>query len=135
MRSIQQQDHEKRVAWMVNEERRLAGLPRLEVAPLLGVAARAHSADMAARNFYSHDTPEGLTVAHRVMAAGYVFALVGENIAWGQETARQVMNAWMRSRGHKANILHPDYTEIGVGVVATRRGAVVWTQNFGIPAA
>ncbi len=133
MRSIVQQDHEKRVAWMVNEERRKAGLSRLEVAPLLGVAARAHSADMAARNFYSHHSPEGRTVGDRVALTGYGFVIVGENIAWGQETARQVMNAWMRSPGHKANILHPDYTEIGVGVVANRRGAVVWTQNFATP--
>lgn len=133
MRRILQQDLEKRVAWMVNEERRKAGLSKLEVAPLLGVAARAHSTDMATRNYYSHHSPEGTTVADRVTLTGYGFAVVGENIAWGQENARQVMNAWMRSRGHKANILNPQYTEIGVGVEETRHGAIVWTQNFGTP--
>ena len=133
MRPVVQADLEKRVIAMLNEERRRAGLSRLEPAELLGVAARAHSTDMAARGYLDHTSPEGATAADRVALAGYAFAAVGENIAWGQKDARQVMTAWMHSRGHKANILSPHYTEVGVGVAATRHGALVWTQNFGIP--
>ncbi|WP_306214853.1 CAP domain-containing protein [Actinoplanes sp. RD1] len=133
MRPLAQTNLERRVVSLVNEERRRAGRPRLTEHPLLGAAARAHSADMAKREFYSHVSPEGSTVADRVAATGYLFAAVGENIAWGQENPMQVVTAWMRSPGHRANILHPDYTELGVGVADHRRGALVWTQNFGIP--
>ncbi len=133
MRSLIRADLERRVASIVNEERRKAGLPRLTYDPLLAEAALAHSADMAARGYFSHHSPEGTTAGHRVALTGYVFALVGENIAWGHENARQVMTAWMHSRGHKANILSPEYTQIGVGVADDKRGVLVWTQNFAIP--
>lgn len=133
MRPLVQADLEKRVLSIVNEERRKAGLPRLAPQAQLAQAARAYSTDMATRNFFSHYSPEGTTVADRVALAGYGFAVVGENVAWGQKDARQVMNAWMASRGHKANILSPAYTEIGVGVAADKRGNLVWTQNFGAP--
>ncbi|BCJ52687.1 hypothetical protein Asp14428_41620 [Actinoplanes sp. NBRC 14428] len=132
MRSLIQADLERRVASLTNEERRKAGLRRLTPQPLLGQAARAHSTDMAARYYFSHVSLEGATVADRVALTGYAYAIVGENIAWGQENALQAVNAWMRSPGHKANILSPDYTEIGVGV-AEYRGALVWTQNFASP--
>jgi uncharacterized protein YkwD len=131
MRPLVQADLEKRVVGIVNEERRKAGLSRLEPQAQLAQAARAHSADMAARNYLSHHSPEGTTVADRVTLAGYEFTVVGENVAWGQENARQVMNDWMTSRGHRANILSPAYTEIGVGVAANKKGRIVWTQNFG----
>jgi uncharacterized protein YkwD len=131
MRSLIQADLEKRVVGIVNEERRKAGLPRLTAQAQLAQAARAYSTDMATRNFFSHYSPEGSTVADRVALTGYPFAVVGENIAWGQKDARQVMNAWMNSRGHRANILSVHYTEIGVGVAADKKGNLVWTQNFG----
>lgn len=135
MRALVQADLEKRVVGIVNEERRRAGLSGLRAEALLARAARAHSADMAARHYFSHQSPEGTTVADRVALTGYSFVVVGENVAWGQRDARQVMNAWMASRGHKANILSAHYTEIGVGVAADKRGALVWTQNFAAPAA
>ncbi len=133
MRPLVQANLEKRVLSLVNEERRRAGQSRLDTDPLLGEAARAHSADMAKRNYYSHVSPEGTTVGDRVVVvAGDAFAAVGENIAWGQENPIQVVTAWMRSPGHRANILHTSYTHLGVGVATARRGALVWTQNFGI---
>jgi len=131
MRPLVQADLEKRVVGIVNEERRRVGLSRLAVQTQLTQAARAHSADMVARNFFGHHSPEGTTVADRVALAGYEFTVVGENVARGQENARQVMNDWMASRGHKANILSPSYTEIGVGVAADKKGHLFWTQNFG----
>jgi uncharacterized protein YkwD len=134
MRSLIRDNLARRVASIVNEERRKAGLPRLTTDPLLTQAAQAHAADMATRGYLSHHSPEGTTVADRVTVAGYFYAIVGENIAWGQENPRQVMTAWMESRGHKANILSPRYTQIGVGVADRRHGGVlVWSQNFAAP--
>jgi uncharacterized protein YkwD len=134
VRGVVQADLERKVVAMLNVERRRAGLDPLTAVPLLGVSARAHSADMAARHYLDHVSPEGETVADRVARTGYGFQVVGENIAWGQRDARQVMTAWMHSRGHKANILSPHYTEVGVGVAAGKQGALVWTQNFATPA-
>ncbi|AGZ41081.1 CAP domain-containing protein [Actinoplanes friuliensis] len=130
MRTPVREDLERRVVAAVNEERRRARLGRLVAEPLLAVAARAHSDDMAQRGYFSHHSPEGTTAGDRVAVTGYQFAVVGENIAWGQRTAREVMTAWMNSRGHKANILDAGFTRIGVGVAADRHGSPVWTQVF-----
>jgi uncharacterized protein YkwD len=86
------------------------------------------------RGFFSHHSPEGTTVGHRVALTGYRFAVVGENIARGHTNARQVSRGWMLSRGHKANILGAGYTEIGVGIATDRHGTLDWTQNFATPA-
>jgi uncharacterized protein YkwD len=82
---------------------------------------------MAVRNYFSHDTPEGVTFDQRIKDAGYPLP-GGENIAKGQRTAQQVMTDWMNSSGHRANILNCDYTAIGVGV---NTSAWTWTQDFG----
>jgi len=82
---------------------------------------------MASRDYFSHDTPEGVTFDQRIKKAGYATP-GGENIAKGQRTAQQVMTDWMNSAGHKANILNCKFTVIGVGVNTT---AWTWTQDFG----
>lgn len=105
MRPPAQANLEKRVLSLVNDERRKAGLGRLTTDDRLTAAARGHSADMVRRAYVGHYSPEGTSVADRVTAAGYRWAVVGENIARGQENALQVVAAWMRSRGHRANIL------------------------------
>jgi uncharacterized protein YkwD len=133
MRPLIQADLERRVALIVNDERRKAGLGRLSMDVLLGRAARAHAGDMAARDYFSHFSPEGSTVADRVAASGYAFSVVGENLALGQRNPRQVMTAWMHSRGHRANIVSEDYSQIGVGVVVHPDGSLIWVQNFATP--
>ncbi len=95
----------------------------------LTAAAQGHSDDMAARNYFSHDTPEGIDFATRIANAGYPGFPAAENIAKGQRTAQQVMSAWMNSPGHRANIENCEYTAIGIGVNTT---AWTWTQDFGI---
>jgi uncharacterized protein YkwD len=124
---------EAEVATLVNTERGKAGCPVLTVDDRLTVAARAHSADMAARNFFSHTTPEGVDFATRITDAGYRWSGAGENIAKGQRTPQDVMTSWMASPGHRANILNCGFKNIGVGVAADATGALLWTQDFASP--
>jgi uncharacterized protein YkwD len=124
---------EAEVVAIVNTERAKAGCPAVTADDRLTVAARGHSADMAARNYFSHTTPEGVAFSTRITNAGYRFSRAGENIAKGQRTPAEVMTAWMNSSGHKANILTCAFKNIGVGVVADTRGTLLWTQDFASP--
>ena len=92
-------------------------------------AATAFSDDMAARGFFDHTDPDGRTPWDRAAKAG-VQGLGGENIARGQADARAVMDAWMNSPGHRANILNCEYKSLGVGV-HFGPGGPWWTQDFG----
>ncbi|GGY58484.1 hypothetical protein GCM10010363_44920 [Streptomyces omiyaensis] len=114
---------------LVNAERAKAGCGPLTANAALARAAQGHSDDMAARDFFDHTNPDGAGPGERVTAAGYPWATYGENIAMGQTTAEQVMEGWMNSPGHRANILNCDFKEIGVGVQTD--GGPYWTQVFG----
>ncbi|MFE6222833.1 CAP domain-containing protein [Streptomyces sp. NPDC057854] len=114
---------------LVNAERAKAGCGPLTANATLARAAQGHSADMAARDFFDHTNPDGDGPGERVTAAGYPWSTYGENIAKGQTTAEQVMEAWMNSPGHRANILNCDFKELGVGVHTD--GGPYWTQVFG----
>ncbi len=94
----------------------------------LTAAAQGHSDDMAARNYFSHDTPEGLDFSARITNAGYPGFAAAENIAKGQRSAQRVMTDWMNSPGHRTNIENCQYTAIGIGLNTT---AWTWTQDFG----
>jgi len=102
----------------------------LDVDERLTEASRVHSADMAERDYFDHETPEGDGPADRAGDAGYD-AWGGENIAVGYATAREVVDAWMRSKGHRANIVNCGYVAIGVGAVPNDDGTLHWTQSFG----
>ena len=115
------------VVALVNEERAGAGCPAVTVDARLIAAAQGHSSDMAANGYFSHTSQDGRTFADRIRAAGYP-SPAAENIAAGQRSARQVMQAWMNSSGHRANILNCGIRTIGVGL--DTRGWY-WTQNFG----
>jgi uncharacterized protein YkwD len=95
----------------------------------LARAARAHSADMDHRHYFDHDSRDGRSPWDRIKAAGYP-APGAENIAMGQPTAASVMNAWMNSSGHRANILNCGLKSIGVGVQYDS-GGPWWTEDFG----
>jgi uncharacterized protein YkwD len=111
------------IFWITNEQRRNRGLAPLAWDESLAVAARAHSGDMLQRRFFSHETPEGRSLKDR-LAPGYVRA--GENIWSGSGrkyqdnwvAARAIVNGWMASPGHRANILDSHYTHLGVGIAA-----------------
>ncbi len=119
------------VVELTNRERTRAGLPRLAVDPPLATAAQAYSADMAARAFYSHTSPEGTQPWDRAAAAGAARRSIGENIACGQRSPAEVVDGWMNSPGHRANILKPDFTHIGVGFAGGGPAGTYWTQLFG----
>ncbi|MEV0523862.1 CAP domain-containing protein [Streptomyces sp. NPDC050439] len=116
---------------LTNAERSAARLRPLSPDPLLTAAAQAHSADMVARAFYSHTSPDGGEPWHRASAAGSTHRAIGENIACGQRTPAEVVDGWMNSPGHRANILKPSFTHLGVGFAAGGSAGTYWTQLFG----
>lgn len=116
---------------LTNAERTAAGLRPLAPDPLLTVAAQGHSADMIARAFYAHTSPDGGEPWHRASAAGSTHRSIGENIACGQRTPAEVVDGWMNSPGHRANILKPSFTHLGVGFAGGGSAGTYWTQLFG----
>jgi uncharacterized protein YkwD len=115
------------VVRLTNLERAKAGCDGLRIDPQLTAAAQGHSADMAARGYFSHDTPEGKTAWDRAKAAGYADPSA-ENIAMGYHTPADVVTGWMNSPGHRANIVNCASHAVGVGY--DPRG-FYWTQLFG----
>ncbi|MFF8593212.1 sigma-70 family RNA polymerase sigma factor [Streptomyces sp. NPDC015220] len=118
------------VVALVNSERAKAGCGPLTEDRKLDAAAQGHSDDMAARGFFEHTSPDGVDPGARITAAGYRWSTYGENIARGQQTPESVMNSWMNSPGHRANILNCSFKNIGVGV-HKGSGGPWWTQDFG----
>ncbi|MFE7271454.1 sigma-70 family RNA polymerase sigma factor [Streptomyces sp. NPDC057623] len=118
------------VVALVNKERSAAGCGPVSEDPLLDKAALGHSEDMDARDFFDHTNPDGADPGQRITAAGYTWSTYGENIAMGQQTPEAVMESWMNSPGHRANILNCSFKDIGVGVHKAS-GGPWWTQNFG----
>lgn len=115
---------------LVNKERSAAGCGPVSEDAQLDKAAQGHSDDMAARNFFDHTNPDGAGPGERVTAAGYRWSTYGENIARGQQTPQAVMDSWMHSPGHRANILNCSFKNLGVGV-HNGSGGPWWTQDFG----
>jgi uncharacterized protein YkwD len=106
---------------LLNAERGAAGLPRLHSNSRLGRAARGMANLMVKQRFFAHDTPDGRSVLDRVKPTGYIRGSwsLGENIAWGSgalATPRAIVNGWMHSPGHRANILRGKFRDIGIGV-------------------
>ncbi|MFB6844157.1 CAP domain-containing protein [Streptomyces sp. NPDC056373] len=114
---------------LVNEERAKVGCRPVAANSALTDLAQSYSEDMAARGFFDHTDPDGRTPWDRAGKAG-ISNLGGENIARGQADAAAVMDAWMNSPGHRANILNCDFKTLGVGV-ELGSGGPWWTQDFG----
>jgi len=112
---------------LVNSERAKAGCGALAEESHLDKAAQDYSDDMSAQNFFSHTSLDGTTFDQRIKNAGYSKP-GGENIAKGQTSPAQVMESWMNSEGHRANILNCSFTKIGVGVTTS---GWYWVQDFG----
>ncbi len=126
-------DFESEVIDLVNAERAAQGLHPLSLDNDLATAARDHSEDMGLQGYFSHTSLDGRTVPDRITAAGYSYNTYGENIAAGQPTPENVIAAWMSSSGHRANILNPNFCDIGVGYayLAGSPYGHYWTQDFG----
>ena len=118
------------VVSLVNAERAKAGCGPVRANSKLDTAATKHSADMDARDYFDHTSPDGTDPGDRITAAGYRWSTYGENIARGQQTPAAVMDSWMNSSGHRANILNCDFKELGVGIHRAS-GGPWWTQAFG----
>jgi len=118
---------ESEVIRLVNEQRAKNGLKALTANWELSRVARYKSRDMADNRYFSHTSPTYGTPFQMIKAFGLSYRTAGENIAYGQRTPQAVVNAWMNSSGHRANILNASYTQIGVGYVSSGH---YWTQMF-----
>jgi uncharacterized protein YkwD len=122
--------YEQQVLAITNTERAKAGCKPLTWNSKLATAARKHSQDMAAKDYFSHTSLDGTNFATRISNEGYRWSGAAENIAKGQRTPADVMKAWMNSSGHRANILNCGFKDLGVGLAYQGR-TPIWTQNFG----
>lgn len=118
---------EQEVVKLVNAERAKAGLPALKEDWELSRVAKYKSQDMHDKNYFDHTSPTYGTPFTMMKSFGITYKSAGENIAKGQQSASEVVNAWMNSAGHRANILNKNYTHIGVGYV---KDGNYWSQMF-----
>lgn len=118
----------KRIVELVNQERAKAGLNALTLNMNVTKAAQVRAVEC--QTLFSHTRPNGTSFATALKEAGVSYRGAGENIAWGQKTPEQVMQGWMNSAGHRANILNARYTSIGVGYYRNASGVNYWTQLF-----
>lgn len=118
---------EKKVVELTNVERQKQGLKPLVLDEALSKVAREKSLDMQRNKYFSHTSPTYGSPFDMMKKFGISFRTAGENIAMGQRTPEEVVNAWMNSSGHRQNILNPNFTHIGVGYVENGN---YWTQMF-----
>ncbi|WP_019155291.1 SafA/ExsA family spore coat assembly protein [Robertmurraya massiliosenegalensis] len=121
---------ENQVIQLTNQERAKYGLKPLKANWELSRVARYKSADMRDRNYFSHTSPTYGSPFDMIKKFGLSYRSAGENIAAGQTSPEQVVQAWMNSEGHRANILNSGYTEIGVGYAEGGSQRHYWTQMF-----
>jgi uncharacterized protein YkwD len=123
------------VVELINVQRANAGLSALNSQSQLGSAAQLHSADMACNNYFSHTGLDGSTVGVRATRQGYNWSFIAENIAAGYGSPEAVVEGWMNSPGHKANILNANAVEVGIGYAYSDNSTygVYWTAVFGKP--
>ncbi|MFN7002598.1 MAG: CAP domain-containing protein [Roseinatronobacter sp.] len=114
----------------INTERARHDHPPLALSPELGRIAQAHACDMARRGYFSHTSPDGQSMMDRARRAGLSgLCAMGENIAQGQRDVPTVVTSWMRSPGHRRNILDREYRLVGFG----RGPGATWVQVFAAP--
>lgn len=124
---------QKQVIDLVNKERASAGLSALAENNDLNNVATLKSEDMVKLNYFSHTSPTYGSPFDMMTQFNIHYTAAGENIAYGQSTPEEVMNGWMNSAGHRANILNTNFTQIGVGIAQKANGQYVWTQEFSRP--
>lgn len=118
---------ERKVVELTNEQRRKHGLKELTLDETLSRVAKAKADDMNNNHYFSHTSPTYGSPFDMMRDFGVSYKSAGENIAMGQTTAEQVVDAWMNSEGHRKNILNANYTHIGVGF---SKGGNYWSQMF-----
>lgn len=123
-------DYASEVFKLVNSQRSANGQSSLTYSTEAAKVAQAKAEDMAANNYFSHTSPTYGSAFDMLKANGVSYSSAGENIAKGQTSSSSVMNAWMNSSGHRANILSSSYKSIGVGCAADSSGTLYWVQIF-----
>lgn len=118
----------QRIVDLVNEERAKVGAAPLTLQADITAAAQVRAVET--ETLFSHTRPDGTKFSTALTEAGVSYRGAGENIAWGQKTPEQVMEGWMNSAGHRANILNEKYTSIGVGYHQNAAGVNYWSQLF-----
>ena len=118
---------EQQVLTLTNQERAKEGLKPLATDAALMESARAKSADMSKNNYFSHTSPTMGSPFDQMKAKGIQYKAAAENIAKGQQSAEEVVKAWMESPGHRQNIMNGSFTHIGIGYDANGN---YWTQQF-----
>ncbi|MEB0045539.1 MULTISPECIES: CAP domain-containing protein [unclassified Pseudomonas] len=123
-----------------SQPRQCGGQPFAATTPLawnatLGTAAESHSRDMANNNYFDHKDRSGGTPGDRAELAGYSGQQIGENIAAGQDTVRKVVDGWLSSPGHCANLMNPQFRELGAAYAVDPKSdaGIYWTAMFGTP--
>lgn len=124
-RNVNYSEFVKKVVELTNEERAKYGLQPLVLSDSLCKAAQEHANDMSSKNYFSHTSQDGRTVPDRIKKYISNYNYAGENIAYGYESPESVVQCWMNSKGHKANILEPNFMYIGVGYSDS-----YWVQDF-----
>lgn len=122
--------YQKEVVDLVNVERSKAGLNPLTLDADVSNVATKKSQDMIDNNYFAHNSPTYGSPFDMLKKFGISYKTAGENIAMGQKTPKEVVNAWMNSEGHRKNILNPNYSKIGVGIAQKSGGSIYWTQIF-----
>ncbi|RDW20354.1 hypothetical protein CWR48_06645 [Oceanobacillus arenosus] len=119
--------YEQEVVELTNQERAKYGLSALQIDTELSKVAREKSNDMASKGYFDHNSPTYGSPFDMMKSFGISYRTAGENIAMGQRTPAEVVDGWMNSEGHRANILNGEFTHIGVGYVENGN---YWTQQF-----
>ncbi|MFD2923612.1 CAP domain-containing protein [Halobacillus naozhouensis] len=122
--------YEEKVVQLVNEERAKEGLSPLKMHDRLSDLARMKSQDMADKGYFSHTSPTYGSPFDMMQQYNFSYSAAGENIAAGQRTPQEVVEGWMNSPGHRANIMNEHFTHIGVGYVEGGSYGTYWTQLF-----
>ena len=124
---------ESRVFDLVNAERSHQGLPALVYNPQLDRMAKIQAQNMARFQKMAHVIPESSlpTLSDRARDSGYLYARLAENVALGYPSAETVVEGWMASKGHRANILQHDVEETGIGIARSPAGGIYYCQVFG----
>src|SRR5271155_5177594 len=128
-------EQETEILGLVNRLRARGGLMPLKFSPRLAVIARGHSYDMAMRHYLAHNSPDGVAPADRLSGVGLGYRPVGENLYMDDDpdsagVPRRVMEGWLKSPEHLANIISAKFTETGVGIAQSSDGSTYVTQDF-----
>lgn len=128
------EQYASRIVDLVNEERQMHGLRPLRINATLTRLSSDYACEMIEGDFFEHTDPvSGSTVGSRALQSGYYFKKVGENLAGGFASPEETMAQWMESPGHRANILDPDFVEMGAAVRIGGSYHWYWVQEFGLP--